>query len=69
MDNVSVKAVLATSWKRALNAARKTVGKDSIDKEPSDGWKGWMLLAEHSPIRLVEYDLSYENIRQWVSVH
>lgn len=28
-----------------------------------------MLLAEHSPIRLVEYEWVWENIRQWVSVH
>lgn len=69
MEEVKVKAEFATSWKRALNAARKTVGKNRLEKEPSDGWKGWMLLAEHSPIRLVEYDLSYEGIRQWVSVH
>ena len=68
-DEVTVKATPATSWKRALNAARKTVGKKPLDKEPSDVWKGWMLLAEHSPIRLVEYDLSFEKIRQWVSVH
>lgn len=26
-------------------------------------WKGWMLLTEHSPIRLVEYDLSFEKIK------
>jgi len=68
-DEVQVTAVQATSWKRALNAARKTVGKKPLDKEPSDGWKGWMLLAEHSPIRLVEFDLSFEKIRQWVTVH
>ena len=68
-DEVQVSAEFATSWKRALNAARKTVGKKRLDKEPSDVWKGWMLLAEHSPIRLVEYDLSFEKIRQWVTVH
>lgn len=68
-DDVKVTAVQATPWKRALNAARKTVGKKPLDKEPSDGWKAWMLLAEHSPIRLVEYDLSFESIRQWVTVH
>lgn len=58
-----------TPWKRALNAARKTVGKQPLDKEPSDKWKNQMLLAEHSPIRLVEWDISFESLRQWVSVH
>lgn len=59
----------ATTWKRAVNAARRTAGKAPIDHEPSSEWKAKMLLAEHSPIRLVEYDLSIENIRQWVTVH
>ena len=69
MSQVSVNSVQVTSWKRALNAARKTVGKKPLDKEPSDLWKGKMLLAEHSPIRLVEFDISIENIKQWISVH
>lgn len=69
MSQVSVNSVQVTSWKRALNAARKTVGKKPLDKEPSDLWKGKMLLAEHSPIRLVEFDISIENIKQWISTH
>ena len=57
------------SWKRALNAARRTIGKKPLDKEPSKSWEAKMLLAEHSPIRLVEYDWSWEDIKQWVTVH
>ena len=59
----------ATTWKRALRAARVTVGKKDLDKEPSDTWKARMLLAEHSPIRLVEFDVRIENIKQWITVH
>ena len=58
-----------TSWARALNAARRTIGQEPLDKEPSDAWKDSILYAEHSPIRLVEYKISFEGIRQWVSVH
>ena len=57
-----------TSWSRALNAARRTVGKSALKKEPSDSWKAKMLLAEHSPIRLVEYEWTWEQIPQWVTV-
>ena len=57
------------SWKRALNLARKTVGKNALDKEPSTEWKRKILLQEHSPIRVVEYIIHFEDIRQWVSVH
>lgn len=56
-------------WKRALNAARRTIGKKPLDKEPSNSWKAKMLLAEHSPIRLVEYEWTWSNIMQWVTTH
>ena len=66
---MNVKIVQETPWKRALNAARRTVGKDPLDKDPSDSWKDSILYAEHSPIRLVEYRISFEDIRQWVTTH
>lgn len=56
-------------WKRVLKATRKTVGKKDIDKEPSDEFKKQMLLAEHSPIRLLEYDIDIDDVAQWVTVH
>lgn len=56
-------------WIRVVNAARRTVGKKPIDHEPSDKFKKKILLAEHSPIRLLEYDFTWEDIRQWVSTH
>lgn len=56
-------------WTRVLNAARRTWGKKPINKEPSVGFKKEMLLAEHSPIRLLEYDFTIEDLRQWVTVH
>ena len=56
-------------WIRVVNAARRTWGKKPINHEPSDRFKRKILLAEHSPIRLLEYDFTIENIRQWVTVH
>jgi hypothetical protein len=58
-----------TSWKRVLNAARRTIGKNALDKEPSDSWKAKILLAEHSPIRLLEFDWTWGSIKQWVTAH
>ena len=66
---MKVEVIQETSWKRALNAARRTIGKEPIDKEPSDNWKAKVLLAEHSPIKLVEYLISFKDLRQWVGVH
>ena len=56
-------------WIRVVNAARRTVGKKPIDHEPSERFKKKVLLAEHSPIRLLEYDFTWEDIRQWVTAH
>lgn len=64
-----VQLVQVTSWKRVLNAARRTIGKEPLDKEPSDSWKAKILLAEHSPIRLLEYEWTWKNIMQWVTTH
>ena len=56
-------------WIRVVNAARRTWGKNPIDHEPSDKFKREILLAEHSPIRLLEYDFTINDIRQWATVH
>ena len=71
MENkkLKVEIIQETSWIRALNAARRTIGKEEINKEPSDNWKARMLLAEHSPIKLVEYCIKFKSLRQWVGVH
>ena len=66
---MKVKVTQETSWKRALNAARRTIGKEPLDKEPSDNWKAMVIMAEHSPIKLVEYLISFSDLRQWVGVH
>lgn len=61
--------VPTADWKRVVNAARRTVGKAPINHEPSDTFKKKILLAEHSPIRLLEYDFTLEDLRQWVTTH
>ena len=52
---MEVTVVQETPWSRALDAARRTIGKEPLHKEPSDNWKAKVLLAEH--------------LRQWVGVH
>ncbi len=64
-----IRMEMVTLWKRALNAARRTIGKAPLDKEPSKSWEAKMLLAEHSPIRLLEYEWTWADIMQWVTTH
>lgn len=68
-DKLTCEVTQDTTWKRALNEARRTVGKDPLDKEPSRLWKLKSLIAEHSQIKLVEYTIHFRNLRQWVGVH
>jgi thymidylate synthase ThyX len=58
----------ATPWSRAYEAALMTNGKRTT-KEPTDEWKDKILMAEHSPIRMVEYDIYLEGIPSFVAMH
>lgn len=68
MANISFIEIL-TKWTSVINAARTTVGKGSSNKEPSSNWKKKILLAEHSPIRLILVNWRWSEIKYWVSVH
>ena len=66
---VEAKCEIVSGWEWAKRAALKTVGLRPKTKEPTNTWKAKMLLAEHSPIRNVNYYISINNIRTWVSTH
>lgn len=58
------------TWRDVANAARTTVGMGyKASGEPSDEWKRQMLLAEHSPIRLLTFRWTWVDLKSWVSVH
>lgn len=56
------------NWRSVKNAAMNTIGKET-GIYPSSAWKRRILLAEHSPIRLLEFTIRMEDIPYWVSVH
>ena len=58
VENVEMKG----SWKEVLNDCRFTVGKPSLDKEPSDKFKEDMMIAEHSPIRDIEWKFDIKDL-------
>ena len=59
----------ATDWDLVLDMARLTVNKERVFKLPSDEFKRSILLAEHSPIRALQYIIEIKNIPCWVSQH
>lgn len=67
-SKVRVTATMATDWSRAKRAALQTVGKKMVNL-PDEEWKRKMLMCEHAPLRMVEYDILIENVPQWVTVH
>ena len=54
-------------WVNIKNKCRTTVRKDYTQNVPSSEFKSNLLIAEHSPIRLLEVDWSWKNIKYWVS--
>ena len=56
------------TWQEVKNAAMNTIGKDA-GKYPNAAWKKTILLSEHSPIRLLEFDWKWNDLPSWISVH
>ena len=56
-------------WIRVKEAARTTINKDGAGVYPSRAWKKTILLAEHSPIRLIRAQWKWKDLKSWVSVH
>jgi len=56
-------------WSDVVDAARSTVNKPPLGKEPSEKFKRYMIIAEHSPIRSLVIRWKWSNIKSWISVH
>lgn len=57
------------TWRDVADACRTTIGKEAGIGEPSSKWKKTILLAEHSPIRLLQIKARWTDLPYWVSVH
>jgi len=58
---------ISNDWKRVKNHCRTTVGKEFTEIEPTQEFKKKLLISEHTPIRLIEVDWSWKNIKSWVA--
>jgi len=57
------------TWRDVADACRTTIGKEAGTGEPSSKWKKQILLAEHSPIRLLQVKAKWTELPTWVSTH
>ncbi len=69
MDDVIIKITRVTDWVRVVNAARFTQRKEPLTHEPSAVFKQKMVKAEHSPLRLLEFDVQIFNIPYYCANH
>ena len=56
------------NWQDVKNAAMNTIGRNT-GKYPDSVWKKKILLAEHSPVRLMHFSWRWKDLPYWVSVH
>ena len=56
-------------WLEVVNDCRATVGKECLNKEPSQKFKRDILMAEHSPIRDIIFKWQWKDMPHWVTVH
>ena len=56
-------------WKLVKNLCRNTMNKDSTGIEPCDDFIKKILIAEHSPIRVIRIRWNWKDIKSWISVH
>lgn len=62
MENIVIEIKKLTDWQRVVDAARFTQRKEGLGKEPSQEFKKQMIISEHSPLRLLEFDIKVHNI-------
>lgn len=71
MNNNEMKIEIrrVTDWQRVVDAARFTQGKAPLGHEPSDKFKWEMIRSEHSPLRLLEFDIRIYGIPYYSMGH
>lgn len=57
------------AWRDVRAACDATSGGATSNQEPSGRWKRRILLAEHSPIRLLSWTVEWSGLPYWVSGH
>lgn len=54
---------------KAIKGSRATVSKPPLGHEPSEDFKRYILLAEHSPIRNITVRWTWRGIKSWIATH
>lgn len=60
---------IQADWTEVKNECRHTANKEATDIQPTPEFIKKILIAEHSPIRLVKIKWGWKGIKSWISVH
>lgn len=66
---VKIEIQKVSDWQRVVDAARFTQGKEGLGHEPSEEFKKRMVISEHSPLRLLEFDIKVYGIPYYSMGH
>ena len=56
-------------YKNVKNKCRTTINKKHSEKEATPEFKENILISEHTPIRLMQIDFKWSNIKSWIATH
>lgn len=60
---------IAGSWEEVVDDCRASVSKPPLGHEPSAAFKLGILIAEHTPIRLIRIRWRWRELPSWVATH
>ena len=66
---MKIRITKLTNWNDVLNSARFTRRKELVDTVPSIKFRRDMVIAEHSPLRCLQFFIDMYDIPYYVSVH
>ena len=64
---MDVKVTRLSSWEQVANLARRTMWKDGLGREPTSEWKSRIVLAAHSPIYSMFYQIDWTGLPRWIA--
>lgn len=59
---------ISADWRRVKNHCRTTDNKDFTEKDATPAFKRKLLISEHTPVRLIEFDWTWAGIKYWVAM-
>lgn len=64
---MDIRVTKLTPWEVPASLARRTMWKEGLGHEPTSNWKRRIILAAHSPIYSMFYQVDWDGIPRWIA--